>query len=248
MINLDNVTKTFGSRVAVDQVSLNFEHQRTHVLLGSSGCGKTTILRLILGLLMPDTGSIHIDGTIVNATTQAMLVKKMGYVVQDGGLFPHLNAYRNVTLAAEAQQWPKDRVRQRVQHLSTMVGFDDAVLQRYPSQLSGGQRQRVGLMRSLMLDPPVLLLDEPLGALDPIVRADLQGQLKAIFTTLRKTVVLVTHDIREAAIFGHTITLMTEGKVVQRGTFAELVKQPIDPFVSAFMQAQKPPSEMTEHL
>jgi osmoprotectant transport system ATP-binding protein len=244
MIVIDNVTKTFGQRIALANISLHFEAGQTHVLLGSSGCGKSTILRMILGLLSPDSGEVRVNGTVMNASTWALLTRNMGYVVQEGGLYPHLTAYRNVALPAEVQKWPKQRIHTRVQELAKMVGFDEAMLQRYPGQLSGGQRQRVGLVRSLVLDPPLLLFDEPLGALDPVVRADLQGQLKTIFTTLRKTVVLVTHDIREAAIFGDTVTLMTAGKVVQRGTFADLALRPADPFVTTFLQAQQPPPDM----
>lgn len=248
MIVLDKVVKTFGQHVALDNVSLDFGVGQTHVLLGSSGCGKSTIMRLILGLLMPDKGTICVDDTPVNARTRAVLLSKIGYVVQEGGLYPHLTAARNVTLPAEVRQWSRDRIRARLQLLATMVGFDDAMLQHYPHQLSGGQRQRVGLMRALMLDPPLLLLDEPLGSLDPVVRADLQEQLKDIFTTLRKTVILVTHDLREAAVCGDTITLMTAGRVVQHGTFAELARHPADPFVTSFMQAQQPPANMKEYF
>jgi osmoprotectant transport system ATP-binding protein len=246
MIVLDHVTKQFAQHLALDQVSLYFAAGYTHVLLGSSGCGKSTIIRLILGLLVADAGEVRVEDTVVTASSQAQLVRKMGYVVQEGGLYPHLTAYRNVTLPAEVQKWARDRIQMRVQTLAEMVGFDDAMLQQYPHQLSGGQRQRVGLMRALMLDPPVLLLDEPLGALDPIVRAGLQDQLKDIFTTLRKTVVWVTHDIREAALLGDTITLMTEGKVVQHGTFADLARRPSGAFVTMFLQAQQPPPDMKE--
>lgn len=246
MIVLRNITKAFGPRVAVDDVSLDFERGTTHILLGSSGSGKSTILRMILGLVVPDSGEIRVDETPVNRSTRATLVRQMGYVVQEGGLYPHLTAYHNVTLAAEAQQWPNARVRERMRTLAGMVGFDDDVLRLYPNQLSGGQRQRVGLMRALMLDPPVLLLDEPLGALDPIVRADLQRQLKRIFRDLGKTVVLVTHDIREAVVLGTTITLLTAGRVVQQGTFADLARRPSDRFVSDFLSAQTLP-DTTEH-
>jgi osmoprotectant transport system ATP-binding protein len=175
---------------------------------------------------------------VVDAGSRDRLVARMGYVVQDGGLYPHLTAVDNVTLAADAQGWPHGRIDARVAELAGMAGLDAATLGRYPRELSGGQRQRVGLMRALMLDPPVLLLDEPLGALDPIVRAELQDQLGHLFATLAKTVVLVTHDIREAARLGRTITLMTAGRVVQHGTFADLVERPAAPFVTQFLTAQ----------
>ena len=244
MIRLEEVTKTFGSTVAVDHVSADFERGRTHVLLGSSGCGKSTLLRLILGLIAPTSGAVEVDGRGMEPATRPDLLEQMGYVVQEGGLFPHLTAYRNVSLAAESRGWREDRIAARIDDLATLVGFDEEILRLYPGELSGGQRQRVSLMRALMLDPPILLLDEPLGSLDPIVRADLQTQLREIFTPMGKTVLLVTHDIREAAVFGHTITLMTDGRIVQRGSFADLATRPATPFVTAFLNAQKPTKDM----
>jgi osmoprotectant transport system ATP-binding protein len=244
MIQLENVTRMFGEVVAIDELSARFEGGRTHVLLGSSGSGKSTILRLILGLIAPTAGTVRIDGREMEPATRTGLLEKMGYVVQEGGLYPHLTSRRNVTLAAESRGWAGDRIGRRVDELAALVGFDETILRLYPGELSGGQRQRVSLMRALMLDPPILLLDEPLGSLDPIVRADLQTQLLEIFTPMGKTVLVVTHDIREAAVFGHTITLMTEGRIVQRGSFADLATRPASPFVTEFLNAQKPTEEM----
>jgi len=238
MIVLREVTKRFGDRVALDAVSIEVRPRTTHVLLGSSGSGKSTVLRLILGLIEPDAGEALVEGTPVTRSSRAGLVRGMGYVVQDGGLYPHLTAYRNVTLPTEAHGWDPSRAAPRVAELGTMVGLDEETLRLYPRELSGGQRQRVGLMRALVLDPPVLLLDEPLGALDPIVRAELQGQLGRLFASLGKTVVLVTHDIREAALLGSTITLMHAGCVVQQGTFTDLRERPASPFVTQFLTAQ----------
>jgi osmoprotectant transport system ATP-binding protein len=238
VITLRNVTKRFGERVALDGVSIDVLARTVHVLLGSSGSGKSTVLRCVLGLVHPDEGDVQVDGTPVTEATRSALVRRMGYVVQDGGLYPHLTAFDNVTLPALAHGWPPERMRKRAGELGVLVGLDDATLRLYPRELSGGQRQRVGLMRALMLDPPLLLLDEPLGALDPIVRAELQGQLGTLFGALGKTVVLVTHDIREAALLGSTITLMTAGRVVQQGTFADLVERPATPFVTQFLTAQ----------
>lgn len=248
MIALREVTKTFAGRVAVDHVSLVVEVGRTHVLLGSSGSGKSTILRLTLGLLRPDAGDVVVDGVAVTPGVRRATSRRMGYVVQEGALYPHLTAARNVTLPARAEGWTEERQAARVAVLADLVGLDRGLLDLYPVQLSGGQRQRVGLMRALMLDPPVLLLDEPLGALDPIARADLQVQLARIFRELGKTVVLVTHDIREAFVFGSRITLLSGGRVVQQGTFAELSRQPAEPFVAEFLRAQAPPPEMTQYL
>jgi osmoprotectant transport system ATP-binding protein len=247
VIELRAVTKRFGATIAVDDVSLTVPRGTTHVLLGSSGCGKSTILRLVLGVLTPDQGTVSVDGVPVTPATRAAVVARIGYVVQTGGLFPHLTAARNVTLPAEARGWPADRIERRLQELAALVGFDAATLARHPGELSGGQRQRVSLMRALMLDPPVLLLDEPLGALDPIVRADLQRELRAIFAGLGKTVVMVTHDVAEAARFGTTIALMTRGRIVQQGAFDELARRPVDPFVAEFLGAQAPPPELAAY-
>jgi osmoprotectant transport system ATP-binding protein len=249
VIELTGVTKRFGGGApAVEDVSLTVPRGTTHVLLGSSGCGKSTILRLVLGVILPDTGTVAVDGVVVTAETRTRVVDQIGYVVQTGGLFPHLTAARNVMLPAEARGWPFDRIRPRLDELASMVGFDAGILARHPGELSGGQRQRVSLMRALMLDPPVLLLDEPLGALDPVVRADLQRELREIFSTLGKTVVMVTHDVAEAALFGTTIGLMTRGRIVQQGRFEDLARNPADPFVSEFLVAQAPPPEIAAYL
>jgi osmoprotectant transport system ATP-binding protein len=248
MIALDDVTKAFGDRVAVDRVSLTVEAGSTHVLLGSTGSGKSTILRLILGLLQPDAGEIVVGGVAVTAGLRRELSRRLGYVVQEGALYPHLTAAGNARLGARAEGWSAERQGARVAALADLVGLERGLLDRYPAQLSGGQRQRVGLMRALMLDPPVLLLDEPLGALDPIARAELQVHLARIFRELAKTVLLVTHDVREAFVFGSHITLLNGGRVVQHGTFAELARQPAQPFVADFLRAQAQPPEMTEFL
>jgi osmoprotectant transport system ATP-binding protein len=244
MIALRHVTKRFGGRIALDDVSLSVEPGATHVLLGSSGGGKSTILRLILGLIRPDAGEVIVqaDGAPAPATP------RIGYVVQDGALYPHLTAAYNVRLPARAAGWPLERQAARLGALAELVGLERELLDLHPTQLSGGQRQRVGLMRALMLDPPVLLLDEPLGTLDPIARAELQEQLVRIFGELRKTVVLVTHDVREAFVFGATITLLDRGRIVQQGTFADLAQSPAHPFVVEFLRAQAPPPDMTRYL
>jgi osmoprotectant transport system ATP-binding protein len=164
----------------------------------------------------------------------------MGYVIQEGGLFPHLTARQNVSLVAADLGWDAARIEGRIRDLLGLAGIDPSLLDRYPSQLSGGQRQRVGLMRALMLDPAVLLLDEPLAALDPITRSRLQEDLRRLFARLRKTVLFVTHDMAEAAYLGDEIALMRGGSIVQRGRLADLLRAPADPFVTEFIRAQRP--------
>jgi osmoprotectant transport system ATP-binding protein len=243
MIQLVGVGKSYGPTVALRPTTLSFPAGRTTVLIGPSGCGKSTVLRLILGLIWPDAGEVRLDGVPLAPTNVREVRLRAGYVVQDGGLFPHLTARDNVALVARQLGWTGERVTKRVAELAALVRLPADTLDRYPIQLSGGQRQRVGLMRALMLDPPVLLLDEPMAALDPLVRADLRADLKAIFRDLRKTVVLVTHDLPEAAALGERIVLMRDGEVVQEGPMAELESGPADPFVTRFIQAQRLPAE-----
>ncbi|HET7344232.1 MAG TPA: ATP-binding cassette domain-containing protein [Methylomirabilota bacterium] len=248
MIALTRVTKRFGDRPVVERVSLVVEAGTTHVLLGGSGSGKSTLLRLVLGLLTPDEGEVSVDGVRVTPASRGDVQRRIGYVVQEGALYPHLTAADNAMLPARARGWPAARMAERLAALARLADLDRPLLERYPAELSGGQRQRVGLMRALALDPPVLLLDEPLGALDPLTRAELQGQLLAIFRELGKTVLLVTHDVREAFVFGRAITLLDQGRVVQQGTFADLARRPATPLVTAFLRAQAAPPEMAAYL
>ena len=241
MFELEGVSKRFGATQALHPLGLRLPPGRTTVLLGPSGCGKSTLLRLLNGLLRPDTGRVLFDGQPLPVAEAAMLAarQRMGYALQGGGLFPHLTAGRNVALMARHLRWPEPRIRSRLDALVELTRFPAEALERFPSQLSGGQRQRVGLMRALMLEPDVLLLDEPLGALDPMVRSELQGDLRDIFARLGKTVVLVTHDLGEAAFLGQHVVLLRDGQVVQQGTLAELEARPADPFVTRFIQAQR---------
>lgn len=240
MIRLESVCKSYDGDPAVANVTLDLRPEMTTALIGPSGCGKSTILRLILGLIQADAGTISIGETAVTTHTSRTLRQRIGYVIQDGGLFPHLTAARNVSLMADHLGWDRSRVHHRLVELSDLTHMPASLLDRYPAQLSGGQRQRVGLMRGLMLDPEVLLLDEPLGALDPIIRLQLQEDLRTIFRRLKKTVLLVTHDISEAAYLGSRIVLMREGGIVQQGSSRELVERPADPFVTEFIRAQRP--------
>ncbi len=241
MIAMVGVAKRYGDKFAVAPTTLHVADRRSLALVGPSGCGKSTILRLVLGLLAPDAGSVRVGGVSVTPATVISIRRRIGYVIQDGGLFPHLSAHDNVALLARRLQWPSGRISARVDELAALVGLDSTTLRRYPAELSGGQRQRVGIMRALMLDPELLLMDEPMGALDPIVRARLQQDLKHIFSGLGKTVLLVTHSLDEAAYLGDEVVLMREGRVVQRGTLRELVDAPAEPFVREFVEAQRAP-------
>lgn len=242
MFELDGVSKRFGATQALHPLVLRLPTGRTSVLIGPSGCGKSTLLRLLNGLLRPDTGRVLFDGQPLPDGGGALLAvrHRVGYALQGGGLFPHLTGAENVTLMARHLRWSAARIRERLDALMELTRFPGDALARYPVQLSGGQRQRVALMRALMLEPDVLLLDEPLGALDPLVRHELQTDLRDIFARLGKTVVLVTHDLAEAAFLGDGIVLMRDGRVVQQGTLTELEARPEDPFVTRFIQAQRP--------
>ncbi len=212
---------------------------QTTVLIGPSGCGKSTLLRLIIGLLEPTSGEVEVAGRTVTRADVLELRRRVGYVIQDGGLFPHLTARENITLMARHFRSPTAEIDARLAELCELTRFAKQNLDRYPVELSGGQRQRVSLMRALMLKPELLLLDEPLGALDPLVRARLQNELKEIFAQLAQTIVLVTHDMAEAAFLGDTLVLMNEGRVVQQGRFDDLRTRPASDFVSEFINAQR---------
>jgi len=238
MIRLNRVTKSYRGTIALDGVSLTFPQRQTTALIGPSGSGKSTLLASIVGLVSLDEGQVLIDAQPLTPQTALGLRRRMGYVIQDGGLFPHLTARDNIRLMATETGWPRERTATRIEEMCRLTRFPADALDRYPIELSGGQRQRVSLMRALMLDPDILLMDEPLGALDPMIRADLQDDLKTIFRSLGKTVILVTHDLGEAAFFGDAIVLMNDGRIVQQGTFDDLVQRPADPFVDRFVRAQ----------
>jgi osmoprotectant transport system ATP-binding protein len=240
MIRLENVSKAYDGKAALAPTTLEVPAERCLALIGPSGCGKSTLLRLVMGLIRPDSGRIMLAGKPVEPATVREMRHRMGYVIQDGGLFPHLTAGQNAALVARHLGWDPARVTKRLAELAELSGLSAEMLDRYPAQLSGGQRQRVGLMRALMLDPEVLLMDEPLGALDPMIRSRLQEDLRAIFKRLRKTVLLVTHDMGEAAYLGDEIALMRGGQILQRGSARELLDRPADPFVAEFIRAQRP--------
>jgi osmoprotectant transport system ATP-binding protein len=234
-LRLDRVTKQHQASVGVDAVDLTFPSGKTTALLGPSGCGKSTVLRLLVGLTAPDAGTVVVDGKPLGEHDIGTLRRRIGYVIQDGGLFPHLSARDNVTLMARQTGWDDARVNARLAELVALTRFPDDALARRPTELSGGQIQRVAIMRALFLDPEILLLDEPLGALDPLVRGELRDDLRRIFRSFGKTVVIVTHDVGEAAFLADFVVLMRAGRVVQQGTLAALTAAPADAFVAAFL-------------
>lgn len=243
MLELHGVSKTYGDSVALHPLDLKIEPGRITALIGPSGCGKSTLLRLMVGLIEPTTGRAIFNTEEITPANARRIRQRMGYVIQDGGLFPHLTARDNATIMARHLKWDAHRIEARLVELAQLVDLPVDWLARYPAQLSGGQRQRVSLMRALFLEPDLVLLDEPMGALDPLIRSDLQEELKKIFNSLNKTVIMVTHDIGEAGFLADTIVLLKAGEVVQQGTLRDLVHAPSDQFVSQFINAQRSPLE-----
>lgn len=237
MIKLEGVSKKFEGHTALYPTYLNIPKGKTTVLIGQSGCGKSTLLRMVMGLATSDTGKIYIDGTQLLPTNVQMLRREMGYVIQDGGLFPHLNAEQNITLMAKFLKWPKVEIQSRLTELLELTQIAPECLKRYPHQVSGGQKQRMSLMRALFLRPKILLMDEPMGALDPMIRSELQQDLKNIFKKLEKTVLIVTHDLKEAYCLGDEVVLLDKGKIIQKGRFSDLVDSPANEFVRKFVES-----------
>lgn len=238
-IILEGVHCRFGDVVALADLDLRIPAGQTTVVVGPSGCGKSTVLRSVIGLVWPQRGTVRCLGERVDATPLIALRRRLGYVIQEGGLFPHLSAGANATLMARELGWDREKIDGRLAELCQLTRLDAGLLARLPSELSGGQRQRVALMRALFLSPAVVLMDEPLGALDPMVRADLQDDLTALFAALDTTVVMVTHDLAEAAFLGDRIVVMAAGRVLQVGPYQELVEQPADELVTRFVTAQR---------
>jgi len=239
LVQLVGVSKRYGDAPALHSTNLSIERGKTTVLIGPSGCGKSTLLRLIIRLIEPDSGSINFNDANITPDNIDMLRRRIGYVIQEGGLFPHLTACTNILLMPRHLGKSETEMKPRVAELCELTRFPENLLARYPMELSGGQRQRVSLMRALILSPELLLLDEPLGALDPLVRASLQKDLKDIFTRLKQTALLVTHDLAEAAYLGDEIVLMNEGRTVQQGSIVDLRERPASNFVSEFINAQR---------
>ncbi|GIU92872.1 MAG: ABC transporter [Acidimicrobiia bacterium] len=242
MIRLDRVTKTFpgADRPAVRDLSLDVGRGEILTLVGPSGCGKTTTLRMINRLIEPTSGRIYLDGQDVTDTDPHRLRRSIGYVIQQVGLFPHRTVAENIATVPELLGWERERVDRRVEELVDLVGLDRELLDRYPGELSGGQQQRVGVARALAADPPVLLMDEPFGAVDPIVRGRLQDELLALQERLRKTIVFVTHDIDEAIRLGDRMCILNVGGVVEQvGSPREVLSAPASAFVAEFLGGER---------
>ena len=223
-------------RELIHRLDLTIARGETLVLLGRSGSGKTTTLKLINHLLAPSEGNLLIDGRSTHDWDPIRLRRMIGYVIQETGLFPHFTVARNIGLVPSIENWPKDKIEFRVDQMLRLVGLDAALKARYPRELSGGQRQRVGVARALAADPPILLMDEPFGALDPVTRTELQTEFKALQQDLQKTVVFVTHDLREALLLGTRIALMEEGRLVAVGTPQEFL-QSTEPLARQYISA-----------
>ncbi len=241
-ISLVAVRKEFAGapRPAVTDLSLEIPEGSIAVLVGPSGCGKTTTLKMVNRLIEPTSGRIVVEGVDVLQQPTHELRRRIGYVIQHTGLFPHKTIADNIATVPKLVGWDKDRIKDRVRELADLVGLDDDLLDRYPSALSGGQQQRVGVARALAADPPVLLMDEPYSAVDPIVRAHLQDELLALQARVQKTIVLVTHDIDEAIKLGDRIALLNIGGVLEQyGPPEELLRSPANEFVERFLGAER---------
>lgn len=239
MIEVNGVTKFFGTSRILNELSFSIPDGETYALLGLSGSGKTTALKLICGLQEADSGEVRVQNTSVCKENINRVRAQLGYVIQDGGLFPHLTAFENLAIVGREAGWGVRKIEDRIKDLAALSKIALPLLEKFPNQLSGGQRQRVGLMRALMRDPPILLLDEPLGALDPITRSDLQTELRDLCRRLKKTVLLVTHDLFEAGFLADRILLLNQGHIVQQGTLKELINHPADDFVRRFVDSHK---------
>ncbi|TVP48423.1 MAG: ABC transporter ATP-binding protein, partial [Halomonas sp.] len=236
MIELSRVSKQFGEELAVDDISLFVPKGKFCALVGTSGCGKSTTLRMINRLIEHTKGDIILDGQAIDVYDPVKLRRRIGYVIQHTGLFPHWTVTRNIGLVPRLLKWSAQDVQARVEELMNVLGLPVAEFaHKYPHQLSGGQAQRVGVARALAADPDILLMDEPFGALDPITREKLQDELAKLQARLHKTVVFVTHDMDEALKLADHLVVMREGRIVQQGTPLALLQQPADPFVDSML-------------
>lgn len=241
-IEFDRVSFCLNGRPLLQDLTLSVKHGETLVLLGRSGAGKTTTLKLINGLRLPTQGEVRVGGRRTTEWDPIRLRRGIGYVIQEGGLFPHFTVERNIALVPRIEGWSRERVQARVRELLALVGLDADLASRYPSELSGGQRQRVGVARALAAEPPILILDEAFGALDPITRSEMQKEFRALQQRMRKAVIFVTHDLREALLLADRIALMEEGRLIVNLTAAEFSRSQ-HPLARAYMEAFSGPTD-----
>jgi osmoprotectant transport system ATP-binding protein len=240
LLKFDHVSKIYkGGKRAVDDLNLEFESGRFIVFIGPSGCGKTTTMKMINRLIEPTEGTIYINGKNIKNTDPVKLRREIGYVIQQIGLFPHMTIQQNISLVPRLLKWPEEKQRERAKELLQLVDMPEEFLDRYPHELSGGQQQRIGVLRALAADQPLILMDEPFGALDPITRDSLQDELKKLQKELGKTIVFVTHDMDEAIKLADQIVIMRDGKLVQTGTPDEILREPANEFVETFIGKER---------
>ncbi len=239
-IELTGVSKSYETETAVAGIDLTFKDRVTTALVGASGSGKSTLLQMVNGLVRPDTGSVRLFGRPLDYENLAPLRRRIGYAVQETGLFPHLTVEKNITLLARLENWDNDRMRDRMVELMRLVELPKEYALRYPYELSGGQKQRVGLCRAMMLNPPVFLLDEPFGALDPITRREVHREFLRLQASEPRTMVLVTHDVIEAIALAEEIVVLREGRVEQHGTSEQVVREPASDFVAELFRTESP--------
>lgn len=250
-IEFRNITKTFkgAGYSAVDHVDFTVEEGEFLTILGSSGCGKTTLLKMVNRLCEPDSGKIFLSGEDISAADVVALRRRIGYVIQQIGLFPHMTIGDNIATVPRLLKWESRKINARIDELLGLVGLDPAEFKgRYPAQLSGGQQQRVGLARALAADPGIMLLDEPFGAVDSITRLRLQEELRTLHAGMKKTFLFVTHDIEEAFLLGTRVMIMNRGKIVQSGTAEEIVRHPADDFVRSLVESAREKERFWEKM
>lgn len=239
MIKIESVSKSFDGKPAVDHISFQANNKEILVLLGTSGCGKTTTLKMINRLIEPDSGQIFIEGKDIRSQSLEDLRRNIGFVMQHAGLFPHYTIRQNIAVVPQLLKWHDKVIQDRIEELMHKLHLPESLLSRFPQELSGGQQQRVGIARALIADTPVLLMDEPFGALDNITKSDIHTEFKSLEELKNKTTVLVTHDVQEAFELGHRICVMDKGKIVQIGTPKEMLYRPQNNFVREFFAANR---------
>jgi osmoprotectant transport system ATP-binding protein len=239
MIKAENLVKKFGSSTAVDSISFEVKEGENLILLGTSGCGKTTTLRMINRLIEPDSGTVYLNGKDIRAQQPEILRRGIGYVLQNHGLFPHYTVAENIAIVPRLLKWKTEAIHARAEELFKKLNLSPSLKDKFPAALSGGQQQRVGLARSLMVNPPVLLMDEPFGALDNLTRIGIRKEFRALDELVKKTIIMVTHDVQEAFEMGDRICLMDKGEIKQIGSPEELLFHPANEFVSSFLDEQR---------